>query len=178
MTKHILLAWQADIDIRTKGIERRSPAGVAVVAHDIKAGVVYQDANVKVTAFPNAHGEWTSTFGYRFDGPDRSVVVSGDTSPSEALIAACNKCDVLIHEAYAEDYRPADLASWAEYRPKYHTTTTQLGEIAKRAQPGLLIIYHRGVGPRGREIPAERYLAEVGRVYSGKVVVGSDLDVY
>jgi ribonuclease BN (tRNA processing enzyme) len=178
MTKYILLAWQADIDIRTRGLEHRSTAGLAVEAHDIKAGVVHQDANVKVTAFPNAHGELPSTFGYRFDTADRSIVISGDTSPSQALVDSCRKCDVLIHEAYSEDYRPADMANWLEYRSKYHTTTTQLADIANKAQPALLIVHHRGVGPRGREIPEEQYLSEIRRTYSGKVVVGHDLDVY
>jgi len=178
MTKYILLAWQADIDIRTRGLEHRSTAGLAVEAHDIKAGVVHQDANVKVTAFPNAHGELPSTFGYKFDTADRSIVISGDTSPSQALVDSCRKCDVLIHEAYSEDYRPADMANWLEYRSKYHTTTTQLADIANKAQPALLIVHHRGVGPRGREIPEEQYLSEIRRIYSGKVVVGHDLDVY
>ena len=178
MTKHILLAWQADIDVRTRGLEHRSTSGLAVEAHDIKPGVVYQDAHVKVTAFPNAHGELPSTFGYRFDTADRSVVISGDTSPSQALVDSCRKCDVLIHEAYSEDYRPADMATWLEYRSKYHTTTTQLADIADKAQPALLIVHHRGVGPKGREISEEQYLAEIRRTYGGKVVVGHDLDVY
>src|SRR5207245_572637 len=134
-TKYILLAWQADIDIRTRGLEHRSTAGLAVEAHDITAGVVHQDANVKVTAFPNAHGELPSTFGYRFDTADRSIVISGDTSPSQALVASCRKRDVLIHEAYSEDYRPADMANWLEYRSKSQTTTTQLADIAPNAQP-------------------------------------------
>jgi ribonuclease BN (tRNA processing enzyme) len=178
MTRHIMLAWQADIDIRTKGLEHRSTAGLDVHAHDIAPGVVYQDANVKVTAFPNTHGEWASTFGYRFDTADRSIVISGDTSPSAALIERCQKCDVLIHEAFADAYKPADMANWLEYRSKYHTTTTQLAEIASKTHPGLLIMYHRGVGPRGREISDDQYLAEIRRGYSGKVVVGHDLDVY
>jgi ribonuclease BN (tRNA processing enzyme) len=178
MTKYIMLAWQADIDIRTKGLERRSTAGLTVDAHDVKPGLIYEDANVKVTAFPNAHGEWTSTFGYRFQTADRTIVISGDTNPSTALIEHCRKCDVLIHEVYADAYRPADMANWLEYRSKYHTTTTQLADVANRTQPGLLIMHHRGIGPRGREIPDEQYLAEIRRTYSGKVVVGQDLDVY
>lgn len=178
MTKHIMQAWQADIDIRTKGLEHRTTIGLDVEAHDIKPGVVYEDANVKVTAFPNAHGEWADTFGYRFDTADRSIVVSGDTNPSDALIQQCQKCDVLIHEAYSDEYRPADMANWLEYRSKYHTTTSQLAQIAAKTNPRLLIIHHRGVGPRGREIPEEQYIAEVHGGYSGKVVVGHDLDVY
>ena len=131
-----------------------------------------------MTAFPNAHGEWAATFGYRFDTADRSIVISGDTNPSDALIEHCRRCDVLIHEAYSDEYRPADMANWLEYRSKYHTTTSQLAQIAAKTNPGLLIVHHRGVGLRDREIPEEQYVAEVHRGYRGKVVVGHDLDVY
>ena len=58
------------------------------------------------------------------------------------------------------------MPNWVEYRSKYHTTTTQLAEIANKTQPGLLILYHRGVGPRGREISEAQYLAEIGRTYA------------
>ena len=129
------------------------------------------------TAFPVSHGE-LQAYGYRFQSPDRTVVISGDMSPSPAPIDSCRKCDVLIHEAFSEDYRPADMLNWLQYRPKYHTTTTQLAEIANKTQPGVLIVYHRGVGPPGREIPDEQYLAEIRRIYRGKVVIGQDLDVY
>jgi ribonuclease BN (tRNA processing enzyme) len=177
MTRHIMMAWQADIDIRTKGMEHR--ARTEVEAHDVKPGVVYQDPNAKVTAFQNAHGEWAATFGYRFDTADRSIVISGDTNPSPALVEHCRKCDVLIHEAYADSYRPADMPGWLEYRAKYHTTTSQLAEIANRTQPALLIIHHRGVGPRGREIPESQYVDEVrAGGFKGRIVVGHDLDVY
>lgn len=178
MTKHIMQAWQADIDIRTKGLEHRPTTGLDVEAHEVTPGVVYQDARIKVTAFPNAHGEWTSTFGYRFDTADRSIVVSGDTNPSEALIRQCQKCDVLIHEAYSDSYRPADMANWLEYRSRYHTTTSQLAEIAAKTNPGLLIIHHRGVGLGDREISEAQYIAEVHKGWNGRVVVGHDLDVY
>ncbi len=78
MTKYIMLAWQVDIDVRTKGLEQRSATGVAVDPHDVRPGLIYQDPNVNVTAFPVAHGE-LQAFGYRFQTPDRTVVISGDT---------------------------------------------------------------------------------------------------
>jgi ribonuclease BN (tRNA processing enzyme) len=177
MTKYIMLAWQVDIDVRTKGLEQRSTAGLAVDAHDVKPGLIYQDANVKVTAFPVAHGE-LEAFGYRFQTSDRTVVISGDTSPSSELIDAAKKCDVLIHEAFSENYKPADMPTWLQYRSKYHTTPNQLAEIANKAKPGLLIVYHRGVGPSGHEISDAQYLTEIQRTYRGKVVIAQDLDVY
>jgi len=178
MTGHIMAAWQADIDIRTTGMERRSRQGLTVEAHDVTPGVVYQDANITVTAFQNAHGEWRQTYGYQFKTADRTIVISGDTNPSAALIEHCQKCDVLIHEAYADAYRPAAVPDWLAYRAKYHTTTSQLAEIANKTQPALLIMHHRGVGPRGGEISDAQYLADVAKTYHGKVVVGHDLDIY
>lgn len=170
MTRHILMAWQADIDIRTKGMEHRPP--LDVLSHDVKPGIVYQDANVTVTAIQNAHGEWKETYAYKFAASDRTIVVSGDTNPSAGVIAACQKCDVLIHEVYSEDYRPADMPNWLEYRSKYHTTIAQLADIANKTQPKLLILYHRGQGS------PEEYLNGIRRTYSGRVVAGEDLDIY
>jgi ribonuclease BN (tRNA processing enzyme) len=81
------------------------------------------------------------------------------------VIDNCQKCDVLIHEAYSEEYLPPAVPNWREYRSKYHTTTTQLAEIANKTQPRLLIVYHRGVLLPGREISDEQYLTEIQRTY-------------
>jgi ribonuclease BN (tRNA processing enzyme) len=179
MTSHVLMAWQADIDIRTKGFEQRNPAGAVVEAHDIEQpGVVFKDSNVTVTAFPVLHGDVPQAFGYRFDTPDRTIVISGDANPSPALIENCRKCDILIHEAFSLDYTPAKMPNWIEYRARFHTTTAQLAEIARKTEPKLLVLYHRGVRRAGGEISDEQYLAEVRRTYSGKVVIAHDLDVY
>ena len=178
MTSHVLAAWQADVDIRTKGLEKSDPKGAAVEAHEIGPGVVYKDANVTVTAFPVLHGEWPQAFGYRFQTPDRTIVISGDARPSPRLVENCQKCDVLIHEAFSEAYVPRALPNWLEYRSKYHTTTAQLAEIANKTQPKLLILYHRGVGRASGDISDAQYLSEIQRTYRGRVVIGNDLDVY
>jgi ribonuclease BN (tRNA processing enzyme) len=99
MSEHILQAYRIDIETRTnpEGDQRGNPEGWKVNAHEIKSGVIYKDAKVTVTAFPTKHA--MESYGYRFDTPDRSVVISGDTNPTEETIKACNGCDVLIHEA-------------------------------------------------------------------------------
>jgi len=177
MTSHIMQAWQVDADIRTKGLEQRNRSGLTVNAHDVRPGVIFKDEKVTVTAFPAAHGE-LEAFGYRFQTPDRTIVISGDTSPNAALVESCRKCDVLVHEVFSEQFKPADMPNWLEYRARYHTTTSQLADIANKTQPGLLIMYHMGVGPRGKEISDEQYLTEIHRTYRGRVVVGQDLGVY
>jgi ribonuclease Z len=176
MTKHVLQAWQQDIDIRTKGLEHAEP--VLVRAHDVKPGVVYKDENVNVTAFRVPHGEWPQAFGYRFDARGRTIVISGDTSPSSELVANCQKCDVLIHEVYSPVSVVPSMPDWTRYRAKYHTSTKQLAEIANRSKPGILIVYHTsGRGPNGR-IPEEQVLQEIQKTYHGKVVIGHDLEIY
>lgn len=169
MTTDILHAWRRDIDIRTNGLEHRIP--LVVHAHDAKPGIVYKDDRVTVTAFRVSHGQWDA-FGYRFDTPDRSIVISGDTSPSAELAAHCKPCDVLIHEAYSPTAK-VPMQNWPAYRAKYHTSTEQLAEIANRTKPGLLIIYHIS----GRT-PEEQLLKEVQTRYHGKVVISHDLDVF
>jgi ribonuclease Z len=178
MANHILAAWQPDIDIRTKGFEQRNPDGARVDATDIAAGVVFRDSNVTVTAFPVLHGDVPHAFGYHFRTADRSIVISGDASPSPAIIEQCRRCDVLIHEVFSDSYRPAKVPHWLEYRAKFHTTVTQLAEIARQTQPGLLVLYHRGVRRADGEISDDEYLDEIRRLYRGRVVVANDLDVY
>jgi ribonuclease BN (tRNA processing enzyme) len=97
MTEHLLEAYRVDIETRTNadGNQRGFPEGHNVNAHEITPGVVYKDANVTVTAFFTKHA--MESYGYRFDTPDRSIVISGDTNPTQATIDACRGCDVLIH---------------------------------------------------------------------------------
>jgi ribonuclease BN (tRNA processing enzyme) len=173
MTDHILAAWQGDIDIRTKGLEQRWP--LRVVAHEIKPGPVYQDALVRVTAIAVPHGQWEEAYGYRFDTPDRVIVISGDTRPSPELVKACRRCDILIHEVYPLGSR-ATMPDWPKYRAQYHTSTEELAEIARQSEPGLLIVYHRTGGLTN--FSDEQYLKEIGQKYSGRVVIGHDLEVY
>ena len=172
MTQHLLQAYRRDIEIRTRGMEQRQPP--VVNAHDVKPGVVFKDDRVTVKAFQVPHGEWPQAFGYRFETPDRVIVISGDTSPSDEVVANCSPCDVLIHEVQLPEYNVASMPDWPAYRARYHTTTEQLAALAARAKPGLLVAYHNGAAEDGlREI-----LRQIQRTYKGRVVVARDLDVF
>jgi ribonuclease BN (tRNA processing enzyme) len=183
MTEHLLEAYRVDFMTRTNpetGSGGQVAEGHAVNAHEIRAGVVYKDSNVTVTAFPTKHA--MESYGYRFDTPDRSIVITGDTNPTQATIDACRGCDVLIHEVRSLAGLAKRPPGFQRFASKYHTTTAQLAELATQAKPHLLILYHHGIALRpdvNREAssPAE-LLSEVSARYSGHVVVGHDLDVY
>jgi ribonuclease BN (tRNA processing enzyme) len=174
MTEHLYAAFEEDIRIRTEGLEHESRGGYRIAVHEIRPGVVYDSAGVRVTAFLVEHGEWKEAYGYRFDTPGRSVVLSGDTRPSEALVRMATGVDILIHEVQPSDTtrRPGTRTAgeWAAYVRQYHTTALQLGELAARAQPKLLVVYHNG-----RRAPDQQMLADIRRSFAGPVVFAEDL---
>ena len=182
MTDHLLEAYSADFETRTKdrGLYTVGafPEGHQVNAHEVRAGAVYKDANVTVTAFRTKHT--MESYGYRFDTADRSIVISGDTNPAQATIDACNGCDVLIHEVLTLEWL-AKRKDFHAYAAQFHTTTAQLTELAAKARPRLLILYHASLSLRPA-VDAERSTpaALLGEMsgYPGRVVVARDLDVY
>ena len=181
MTDHVLAAWADDINIRNGPIEKDLPEhgtdGYRVNAHEVSPGVVYKDGNVTVTTFSVKHGEWgPRAFGYRFQTADRTIVISGDTSPTESVVEQCNGCDTLIHEVYTEAGYAKASPEWQQMRRAYHTSSRQLGELATRARPGLLILYHQSY--QFTESTEEDLMREMRAVYRGRFVSGHDLDVF
>lgn len=177
MTEHILAAWAEDIDVRTNGLEQRTPGGYRVDVHETGPGVVYDSGGVRVTAFQVEHGTWREAYGYRFDTPGRSVVISGDTKPSENLVRAAAGADVLVHEVYPAARMAANVTEstpWPTYMREFHTSDVELGELAARIRPKLLILSH--IIRRGAT-DAE-LLAAVRQSFEGRVVVGHDLERY
>jgi ribonuclease BN (tRNA processing enzyme) len=174
MTHHLMQAYKEDIDMRLNGLEPANRTGYRAIAHEIKPGIVYKDENVTVKAFAVHHGSWKQSFGYRFETQDRTIVISGDCSFSPSIIENCNPCDALIHEVYSQKGFATRPPEWQRYHSAFHTSTRQLAEIAARARPRLLILYHQLFWGR----PEEELLSEIGEVYKGRVVSGRDLDVY
>ena len=173
MTEHVLAAYQQDIDERIYGLEGTNRLGYRVNVTEIDPGIIYQDSNVKVEAFHVKHGSWQA-FGYKFFTPDRTIVISGDTAPTETIIEKGKGCDVLIHEVYSE----AGLSRHAPMRQKYHanvhTSSRELAEVASKVRPRLLILYHQLFWNTSEE----ELLLEIQEKYDGKVFSGKDLDVF
>jgi ribonuclease BN (tRNA processing enzyme) len=174
MADLILKAFSEDIAIRLKGLEPAMPRGYDVRTQDVKPGVIYKDANVTVKAFAVNHGSWKHAYGFRFEAADRVVVISGDCAPSESVIAACNGCDVLVHEVYSTTGFARRPPEWQRYHSSFHTSSKELAEIATKAKPKLLVLYHQLLWGATKE----QLLEEIGKGYSGKVVFGNDLDVF
>ncbi len=174
MAMHLTEAYAADLENRRTGLQPHTEDGWRVDPHDITAGVVYRDSNITVTAFETPHTNWPRALGYRFDTKDRSIVVSGDTRASDAVVTACNGCDVLVHEVYSAEKFLEQKPEWRTYHAGSHTSATQLAELAVRARPKLLVLYHQLYwGATDEDL-----LREIRKGYAGAVVSAKDLGIY
>ncbi len=178
MTEHFLRLNRFDIDTRIAD-EGLPPLDRLVRPHEITAdGVVFSDDKVRVTAALVRHPPIETALAYRIDTADRSIVVSGDTAPSENLVRLAAGADVLVHEVM---YRPAVEELVARYNATRlrehllasHTDVAQVGPIAQRAGVKTLVLSH--FVPTDADIPDETWHKHAVQGFDGEVVVGRDL---
>jgi len=137
---------------------------------------------VKVTAALVEHPPVEPSFAYRFDAPDRSIVISGDTARSEALVALARGADVLVHESLyvpgidwlAKQMPQDDPAKLREHMLRSHTPVEEVGRIARDAGVKTLVLSHFVPG----DVPGvtdDDWLRGARSVFEGEIVVGKDL---
>ena len=175
MTTALLEAYREDIRVRVEGPERLRRDLLAVETHEIEPGLIYEDAVMRVEAFAVPHGTWDHAFGFKLTTADRTIVVSGDTGPFDGLAEIAAGADVLIHEAYgAEGLRQREPETQL-YHGTFHTSAVKVGQIAARADVGMVILNHQL--HLGGETP-EEMVEQVRISFGGEVVYGRDLDVF
>src|SRR6516164_7988262 len=171
--------------------------GDTFYGHDVGPGLVFQDANVKVTAVENTHfhfepgtppyGKYHS-YSYRFETPDRVVFFTGDTGPSDAVVELAKDADLYVTESTgAEDviamYKksgawdlktPSEQEGFLRHMHEEHVTPEDIGKMAAKARVKAVVMTH--IGPT--LIPNdgfERYVDEAKKYYSGPITLAKDL---
>lgn len=168
-------------------VERMGPRlADPFVSHDIHgAGVVYQDAEIRVTAAENSHyrliphrfHKEMKSFAYRFETPHGVVVFTGDTGPSVAVARLARGADVLVSEVMdsATVIRPFRTSPAAEHMRLEHLDEREVGQLASSAHVASVVLDHfvpdKGVAPA-------TFVSDVREYYSGPVFAGADLQRY
>jgi ribonuclease BN (tRNA processing enzyme) len=185
------------IDAEIRAAEGRPPVSDVIRAHDIAAGVVYQDANVKVTAAENAHFHFEPTspaygkyksLSYRFETKTRVVVFTGDTGPSEAVTDLAKGADVMV----ASVLDPNDVVeqqkqsgAWSSRTAKQQeafirhleeelATPEVIGQLAAKAGVKTLVMTHLAPTTNPDD-DYQRYVDRAKKYYAGTIVVAKDL---
>lgn len=188
MTKYLLKAYSADISERLNGFEEANNDGIKVEVSEITGGIVYEDELVKVEAIPVIHGTFDGSFAYKFYTPNKIVVISGDTYPCDALIEAAKECDILVHEVYHTQGVESRAEHWKKYHTSVHTSAVELGQIATKINPKLLVMYHHlfmiDINTYSdnllekMDILDKEMIDDVKLNFTGEVISSKDLDVY
>jgi ribonuclease BN (tRNA processing enzyme) len=141
-----------------------------VTSHELKSpDLAYKDANVTVRVFSVLHKDGPA-LGYRIETADRVIVISGDTRPVDAVVEACSGCGILFHEVFGLTFGPEGPPAGTP--SEGHTSAAELGDVARRARPKMLVLYHTlGGSP-------ESLVSEVRKAFTGSVSYARDLDVF
>jgi ribonuclease BN (tRNA processing enzyme) len=194
LVKAAVQYFSISAEIRIADGGRSVPIDQVFFGHDVRPGMVYQDANVKVTAAETTHFEFHSgaaagkykSYAYRFETPDRVVVFTGDTGPNDALINLARDADLLISEANSVEARmqglvksgqwqamtPAEQAGIRRQMAQGHLSTDDVGKMAARARVKTVVLTHLTAKP---DDDYTSWANEVKKYFSGQVLVAKDL---
>lgn len=177
----VLKAHDYDISVRTPD-EGRPPLEDLVAVHEIDGpGHVMRDDHVRVSCAVVNHPPVEPALAFRLDTAERSFVISGDTTPCDALVDLAAGADVLVHEALHAPSVPTILKAFPYEDTRLlqrhilgsHTTTDQVGHVARRAEVATLVLSH--LVPTTPMLTAAQWLEEPTSAFSGAVILGQDL---
>ena len=173
MALSLLDAYKDDIDYRMNGSQPSNATGYKFNFTELDDGIVFKDDNLTVEAFKVNHGEFEDAYGFRFTSKDKVIVFSGDTGPSKSLEDYAKDADILVHEVYSYAGFLKKTKDWQIYHKGHHTSTYEVGEIASRAKPKLLVLSHILFwGADEQDI-----LEETRTTFSGNIKIAEDLMV-
>ena len=171
MASSTIEAFEDDVNYRIYGTQPSNKIGYKYNFHLLSEGLIYEDENVSVEAFIVPHGSFDDAYGFRFTTKDKVIVFSGDTGPSKTLEKFAAGADILVHEVYSNAGFLKKTKDWQIYHQGHHTSTFEVGEIASRAKPKLLLLSHILFwGSKADEI-----LKETRSTYKGEIKIAEDL---
>jgi ribonuclease BN (tRNA processing enzyme) len=196
LVKGAIAYLQPNADIRWSEGKKR-PMADTFHGHDVSPGVIYQDANVKVTAVENTHfhfqpgdpayGKYHS-YSYRFETPDKVVFFTGDTGPSDAVVDLAKGADIYVTETTSPDdvvalYKrngqwqqktPDEQAGFIRHMHEEHVTPEDIGKMAAKAGVKSVVMSHLGPSLDPND-DFHRYVDEAKKYYSGPITIAKDL---
>ncbi len=182
ITKAMLEEHDYDISMRINSTGRVTPLADYIQVHELaKDEILFEDKarQLTVRACLVEHPPVAHAFAYRFDTPTRSVVISGDTAPSQRLIEFATGADVLIHEVLYTPAIDTELLSVQNapglrgHLMRSHTPIEEVGKVAAAAKIKKLVLSH--LVPGAASVTDEMWKSGIGDEFSGEVIVGRDL---
>ena len=140
-------AMRFDVELRMVD-EGRPPLAPLAALDTLAEGVALEAPGLRVSALRVPHPPIADAFALRFDAPDGSVVISGDTTFHPPLAAFARGADLLVHEAMLSEGVERLVArvgmgdALRAHLHASHTTAEDAGRIAAMAGVGALALNH------------------------------------
>ena len=170
----IMAAWEPERAQRVGFEQRNSATGLEIEPHEIAGGDRVVIGGMEIEVVEVDHGPVVPAFGFVFRADGQTVVHSGDTARCDALIAAGQGADLLVHEVMIHRDAPPGphrSAATMDNVASYHTLSSAVGGVARDMGAKALALTH--IVPPDADRAA--LLAEVARDYDGPLIVGEDL---
>lgn len=180
LTKAYWESIKFDVDTRIVDEGKPDPRKLLVAKDIVENGPVMSNDKVKVTAFRTPHPPINDNFAYRFETPDGVIVYACDTAYNPGLAKFAEGADLLVHEALyvpgvdAMVARVKNAATLKEHLLASHTTTEDVGRIAKEAGVKKLVMTHFVPGDDA-SITDDMWAEGARKHYAGPIVVARDL---
>jgi ribonuclease BN (tRNA processing enzyme) len=183
-TTELFLQMNAeDIALRTAD-EGRVPLAPLIQPHEIRdvapGNIVARDEDMTVRVAPVIHPPLPIAFAYRFDAPDRSIVISGDTAKSDQLVKLAQGADVLVHSAFYAPAierliaRVANAATLKRSIQNGQTSAEGAGRVAEAAGVKKLVLSHL-IPADDPDVTDEMWIDAARTHFKGPIAVGKDL---
>jgi ribonuclease BN (tRNA processing enzyme) len=199
-TQDFVAGWEQSTALsnndQVRNLDRRVPLSKFLTCHEFplhgdirtKPVQIMRDSNVAVSAIRVSHGAMPAV-GYRVKTPDLDVVFSGDRGPGnnpedpgdvpDNFVALARGARILFHEIIDIQRVLAGLPSgtpkgYIDHMKYDHSPPEFAGKTATAARVPELMLYHL-VPADPRITPGSRWIRLVSRYYTGKIVVGHDL---
>jgi ribonuclease Z len=169
MMKHLDRAFVFDMEVRAPEMQVQPNANDS---RDIGPGVVFDEVGIRVTAFEVDHRPVVPALGYKIEFGGRTVVISGDTRLTDAVVEHGANADVLIHEVICGNKDNSPNPETFERIIAHHTTPQEAGTVFARAKPRLAVYSHLTM-ITGATI--EDVESQTRETYDGPLLIGEDL---
>ena len=183
LTQGIEMAYAHDYVFRNEhhgdAVAPLEYAGFDTSVIDLNDPVIFDNGELKITAFKVVHEPIDPALGFKFEYKGRSLVITGDTSYTQSVIDNSMNVDVLFHEAQANHMLAVIenlqrslgmdlLATVLDDITTYHTTLIEAAEVANKANVKKLVFYHLTPAPRNyiQEIMFVRGVDEVRKEWT------------
>lgn len=178
--EHFFAMQRFDIETRMVDEGRPEVRQLPWITEVSESSTLVDRPGLRISCTRVNHPPIKDALAYRVDTMDRSIVVSGDTTPCDALVELAQGADVLVHEVmHIESLEPTLARSngnrLREHLLSSHTRVEDVGRVAQRAGVETLVLSH--LVPSDDSVPDAVWLEAARRGFDGEVVLGRDLMV-